>query len=339
MRLKYHYSLVRPVIVILVILSLIVFYKLTLNTTVYNKHIKYKTTPLERDFILNIPSKNNITNDFHLNVHSYTKRNQVKMFKPGDRDPRLVSRQVNLRTPHGKVTIFVYPAHVDKMISSYVADYSTWEEDLLNQTARLMRRFPGSAFIDVGCNVGVYTLFMASLGVDVVAIDPVRANLDLLSQSVDADNFTGRVTLIHNAVSHVYRSIVMEIPENNVGGAHFADDITTDKHSNDTTQNSAETVLLDDIIPFVKNRQVIIKMDIEGHEQNVLEGAKTFFQTIDTRVILMEWVHHRYRAEGQTIINTMVGHGFLPFADDNLNTVIEPGRYHRWPENVFWIKR
>ncbi|XP_045156978.2 uncharacterized protein LOC123523360 [Mercenaria mercenaria] len=281
-------------------------------------------------------------------------RNEINIYKQTLEAKRLIHiHNVYLKTLRGKTPIFVYSAKVDNMISGYVKDYGTWEEDLLNQTGIYLLHQPDTTFIDIGCNIGVYTLFAAKLGMKVFSIDPVENNLVLLSKSVDAGRFAENVTLVLNAVSDEYKSVVMNIPKDNIGGAHIVDtvrDIHKDniggahivdkvKDISKENVNVAETILLDDLIPYIRTENVFIKMDVEGHEWNVLNGGHQFFQAKDVKVILMEWVHHRHSENGRLIIEQLIKNGFLPYTDIARNEILEPDVFYTWPENVFWIKR
>ena len=47
-----------------------------------------------------------------------------------------------------------------------------------------LENYPGSVLVDVGANLGVYSLAAAAAGGRVVAVDPVPANLALLAASL-----------------------------------------------------------------------------------------------------------------------------------------------------------
>lgn len=262
-------------------------------------------------------------------------RNTVQVFQsPRDSKP-MNHLKVQLKTLRGHTPVFIYPPDVDHMISSYVNDYGTWEQDLLNQTAMLTLKYPGITFLDLGCNIGVYSLFMSDLGANIIAVDPVIENLQLLSMSLASGRFHGNAVLVWNAVSNGYKTVAIEVPFGNVGGAHVVD--MSVKNKNNVT--TVSTILIDDLIPLVNGNTVGIKMDIEGHEANALQGAKTFFQTFDVKFVLMEFVHHRSKDSGRSIVDFLVRNGFMPYENINKNTFLNPSRYYNWPENTFWLKR
>ncbi|KAK3577538.1 hypothetical protein CHS0354_026503, partial [Potamilus streckersoni] len=201
------------------------------------------------------------------------------------------SECVLLNTLNGTTPICIYDPRNDGMISSYVKDYGTWEQDLLNATGSVLLRNPELSFFDLGCNIGVYTLFVAKLGRYVVAVDSVWTSLSLLHKSVKLGNFQNRIALIWNAVSDVYENVTMDIPPSNFGGAHM---VRKDSRNSSDLTNLVETVTLSDFTELFKSKKVFMKMDIEGYELRALRGGRDFFEEVDVRYILMEWVHHRY---------------------------------------------
>ncbi|XP_060553772.1 uncharacterized protein LOC132714872 [Ruditapes philippinarum] len=140
------------------------------------------------------------------------------------------------------------------MISAHLKSYGTWEEDLLNQTGDFLKQYPDMTFLDLGCNVGVYTIFAGKLGIKVVSVDPVGNNLILLSKSVHAGRFAENVTLVLNAVSDEYKTVIVDIPKENIGGAHIVNDIKPE-----VSVHKAETILLDDLVPYIGTNNVFIK--------------------------------------------------------------------------------
>ena len=68
-------------------------------------------------------------------------------------------------------------------VSGYLANGGAWEIEILNE---LLKRIgpPPALVIDVGANIGYYTLVLASRGYDVIAFEPLRNNQRLLNLSL-----------------------------------------------------------------------------------------------------------------------------------------------------------
>lgn len=324
--------------VILVVLLIIILLLYT-TTDIKDKYRDENTNTeadLLRDYVLvdHIATQESTVPHQQVNGRS----NELNIYKQTTNTQALADIQRgSLKTFNGNTPIFVHLPKDDKMISAYVKDFGTWEEDLVNQTGEFLQRNQKPSFIDIGCNIGVYTLFAATLGVQVISIDPLEDNLRLLSMSLIAGYLTDNVSVILNAVSDKYKTVSIDIPKDNIGGAHIVDDVAD---ANDKSKlNTAETILLDDLIPYVIGGKTFLKMDVEGHEWNVLNGGHTFFQTTDVIGILMEWVHHRHQESGRYIIEFLMKNGLLPYEGVSMKQVLQPDSYYMWPENVFWIKR
>lgn len=147
------------------------------------------------------------------------------------------------------LTICVHDRHVDQIISAYIHDNGVWEKEQVEGMASLLRAdeekykedksVGGSdvgrlherasrglpvvrkraSVVDIGCNVGVYTLAAASLGHEVLALDPVPANLQLLTTSLRLANLSSLVTLLLNAVSDTRGPLTVHIQPGNIGGS------------------------------------------------------------------------------------------------------------------------
>ena len=55
-------------------------------------------------------------------------------------------------------------------------------------------------FVDGGCNIGMYTLMVAAMGREVVAVDAMADNLAYIRTSLQLANTENLVTLVHHAI-------------------------------------------------------------------------------------------------------------------------------------------
>lgn len=129
---------------------------------------------------------------------------------------------------------------------------------------------PGSVFVDVGANIGYYTLLAASrLGPDgkIFAFEPGAANCDLLQKSVAHNAFTN-VQLFPHAVADTARMVGLTMDDSN-GVIHAA--------APAEGREQVTAVPLDDALAD-QPRIDVIKMDIEGAEGLALQGATQLLQ-------------------------------------------------------------
>jgi len=129
--------------------------------------------------------------------------------------------------------------------------------------------------IDVGANMGLWSYAMAKSGMfeNVLAFEP---NPTLISDLQHAE--FKNVTVIHKAVSSAPGTSHLKIPKQGdmllTGWASLENQIDVD--TDEYQEIVVETIRLDDL---KLDGVGFMKVDVEGHELNVLEGARNFFTT------------------------------------------------------------
>ena len=240
---------------------------------------------------------------------------------------------VPLRTLRGTTPICTYPKDKDIWVSASLQKHGQWEGDLVSNLANLLASQPDLEFLDLGCNIGTYTLSIAHQGTKVTAVDPMIENLELLSQSLKLGNLQQYVTLIWNAVSNQRVLVTFKADKNNVGGTR----IQNVKQTNFQTY-MARTITLDDLLPMFSGKRIVIKMDIEESEYNALLGAKRFLDEVDIVVIQMEFAFHKTGPDGLKIVQFLSSRGFYPFRDINGRNHLYSSPFLTWPGDIYFMK-
>jgi FkbM family methyltransferase len=127
----------------------------------------------------------------------------------------------------------------------------------------------GDGFVDVGANVGVYSLLAADMaGVEVWAFEPSSDSLSRLRENVTLNRLGDRV--------HILAAAAGARPGTAVLSSGL--DTTNRVVEHDRWDGGRETiavVTLDAAVPAVDRRRVtLVKIDVEGAERSVLEGAR-----------------------------------------------------------------
>ena len=126
---------------------------------------------------------------------------------------------------------------------------------------------PGSAFIDIGANVGIYSLLAAKAGARVMAIEPQPVVFARLAFNIAAAGMADRVTAVQGAVADREGELEIVIDERNLG--HSGADTTGKKH---ITVSCRPLLALMDSHGIA--RADAMKIDVEGAEDVIL---KAFF--------------------------------------------------------------
>jgi FkbM family methyltransferase len=145
---------------------------------------------------------------------------------------------------------------------------------------------PGQTVLDIGANIGLFTVTMASLvgpTGKVYAFEPLEDLATLLARSVAENNFADRVVLERAAVSDKAGTgkLISAAKTTNAGGAYLNNGQVPSGH--DVTE--VKLITLD---TYAVRRPVhFIKIDVEGAELLAFRGAKELLKQ-DRPVILSE---------------------------------------------------
>lgn len=140
-----------------------------------------------------------------------------------------------------------------------------------------------SIFIDVGANIGIYSLLAAAVikKGKIYSFEPVTSVLDDLYQNISLNGLGDMIEVVEKVVS------------DKTGYSEFiAEDISEYSHitSNKTANSlSLPSVRLDD---FCRNKKIsfvdIIKIDVEGAEFQVLKGLEDYLKRGKVGTLIIE---------------------------------------------------
>jgi FkbM family methyltransferase len=164
--------------------------------------------------------------------------------------------------------------------------WDPWMTPLLARTIK-----PGMTVVDAGANHGYFTLMLADLvGPDgrVAAIEPHPVTAGLLRRTVGVNGFAGRTTVFEQAVgAHDDMTLTFELREDDPKNARVVGDHRADQPGMTQVKGGRLETLLADW-PKID----FIKIDVEGAEEAVLEGAWPLIVR-DRPDILLEFNHAR----------------------------------------------
>lgn len=223
---------------------------------------------------------------------------------------RLIKKPIVKKLFNGK-KIWLFP---DNPVSSAFI-YSAFpdQEEII-----ALRKFacPNTVFIDIGANVGAYSILMA---------DIVKATYAFEAHPETAKYCQMNFKL--NGISE-QQVITMAVSDNNEP-KHFSNG-GGGCPLNAIGQQSAHSITvpsttLDDFMlkqPFSKDQRFLIKIDVEGFEYEVFEGAKHFLKNSNVVGIVFE----TFSNKNNDIVNLLQGFGFslTQISAHNVLAVREP---------------
>lgn len=168
----------------------------------------------------------------------------------------------------------------DSLDLSVDESYDIFDREILKQMVH-----PGDHVIDLGANIGFYTLTLARLvgpQGKVYAFEPSPDNFSLLCRNVEVNGFHN-VTLVRKAVSSQTGKAQLFLCESNAGDHRIFG------KGGDRQAVEIETVALDDFFGSSREAPHLIKMDIQGAEGMALEGMQGLLSRATRLSILMEF--------------------------------------------------
>ena len=164
--------------------------------------------------------------------------------------------------------------------------------------------------IDIGANVGMFSLMMASLGHKVIAFEPFSANFERLKLSIMANQFEDRI-ILHKLAIGSQKSEAYVMTEKNtrilqtdgIIVTNMSDPMVEETIKGNIIKNyeninfeKIETDLLDAFyltgqLQFENQSRKtvhVIKIDVEGFESLVVSGGIYFFSQVKPKFIFME---------------------------------------------------
>ena len=131
-----------------------------------------------------------------------------------------------------------------------------------------------SVVVDVGANIGYYTLLLAKICKKVYAFEPDKRCFEILKKNIE-ENKLKNVVLFNLAVGDKNEKVEFIIDKENLGNSRIGD--------------GDETILCDSLDNVLKKEKIdLMKIDVQGYEEKVIEGAKNIISKYSP-ILFMEY--------------------------------------------------
>jgi FkbM family methyltransferase len=178
----------------------------------------------------------------------------------------------------------------DLLIAPWLLIHGEWEPEETELVKKLIK--PGDVFVDVGANLGYYTLLAVRVGAShAYAFEAQPSTYELLGKNVIINWMTKFVTYENLAIYSHTTDLEFFVRDRYPGNSSvgFTAPEQLEKWFDTTTPVKVHAVSLDDYFGDKAGKMDLIKVDVEGAEPAVFEGAwKTLARNRDVK-ILCEW--------------------------------------------------
>jgi FkbM family methyltransferase len=163
-------------------------------------------------------------------------------------------------------------------------------------------------FIDVGANVGVYSIMLsAEKQAKSFAFEPIPETFKILETNVKINNLENKIKIFNIGLGNERKKI------------KFFSNLDVSNHVISNQEVTGENVITLDISPLDDlsiSEPVCIKIDVEGFEMEVLKGANSLLNSKSLNAIIIELNGSglKYGVEDIDIHNYLLNYGFAPIS-------------------------
>jgi FkbM family methyltransferase len=176
-------------------------------------------------------------------------------------------------------------------------------------------------FLDVGANIGSYTVLAAGVcHSKVFAFEPALSALKVLKRNIEQNDLSGLVTIYECALGDSDTDLKFTVGL----------DVTNHVSQSDSDQViSVRQRRLDDVVG--NEQPIMAKIDVEGYEETVLKGAQKLLNNPSMQALQVETLT-------QGLTDCLAGHGFTATFYNPTDRTFSNTQFGLGPSNTLFIR-
>ncbi len=196
-----------------------------------------------------------------------------------------------------------------------------WEPDVTEWFKSTLK--PGMTFVDVGANVGYFSVlaaFLVGRSGRIIAFEAMPATHQLLAQNVIVnwmESFATAENLALYSGSQRLKFYVRKYYHGNSSLASVTHEVG--RLYDDIEEIEVDAVSLDEYLCKSPARPDVIKVDVEGAELQVFRGARQTLAANHDVIVMCEWSQDQIRTANDDpaeLVEELRGHGFRVYRID-----------------------
>ena len=179
---------------------------------------------------------------------------------------------------------------------------------------------PGDLFVDVGANIGSYTLLASGVcKAKTISFEPDPHTMRFLRRNLELNDLYGHVVLEQAALGAKEGDVEFTI------GFDTTNHVVTGKDAKRTRRVSMRT------LDKLKGLPTMIKVDVEGYETDVFQGARTVLETSVLKAVITE-------GQKPTDIAPLLNAGFTQYEYDPFQRMLNPATRQKPSNNALFLR-
>jgi len=191
----------------------------------------------------------------------------------------------------------------------------------------------GDLFVDIGANIGAYTVLASVTGATVICFEPVKETYESLLDNLYVNRLDGKIDARMQALGRATGMLTM-----------MADRDTRNQIVTEEEQYSGEVVQVSvSTLDSALAGQVpkLIKIDVEGFETDVVKGGEKTFSDPRLQAVIMELngSGSKYGYDEDKLHNRMISFGFGSYIYEPFTRkLIDTGGHYTGTGNTLYIR-
>ena len=166
---------------------------------------------------------------------------------------------------------------------------------------------PEDLFIDIGANVGSYTILAAGVsGANCISIEPISKTFDLLKRNISINELSEKVTALKIGIGA--QKCILSFTQN----LDTVNHVILENHPQQQEKLQQVSCECLDSLLADKQKPSLLKIDVEGFEQEVINGAQSVLNDAALKAIIIELngSGERYGYDENNIHQQLLSFGF-----------------------------
>ena len=139
-------------------------------------------------------------------------------------------------------------------------------------------------FLDVGANYGVHSILFLSVGIPTIAFEPNPNCFSYFQSVCELNGLEGRWERV--AIGNKAGQVALVYPEKETWlGSVSSDVVSNIKRSYEVITEQVPLKKLDDFFGDIPHNKILIKIDVEGFEHEVIQGASQLLRDCKPKII------------------------------------------------------
>ena len=176
---------------------------------------------------------------------------------------------------------------------------------------------PDDIFIDIGANIGFFSVLAVRLGAQVQAFEPEPNNFYRLQRNIKLNGFNpDQIAVFNCALGNTSGEVCLNRPLSDnygratIGFMEAADAVKVPLQRLDTMLKPNKT-------------RYVVKIDVEGAELQVLEGADSLMDKMKTGSLWLVEVHTGCGVKASAVAEKFLHHGYgVSYFDDAIGRIV-----------------